>query len=163
MKRTIFIAILAFNLALTALSSLIYSEDLKALFENWKQVYNIQYENSEAEEKRFDIFIKNYHAIEEWNKDPTKTSSVALNKFADLTNEEFGKMYIGNHIQPKANHNPPQKSKRFLQREPSVLKLATNNIPSNFDWRDKDVVSSVKDQGSCASSWAFSSLSAMES
>lgn len=43
------------------------------------------------------------------------------------------------------------------------LKLTKENLPSHFDWRERDGVSPVKNQGSCGSCWAFGTIAAFES
>lgn len=47
--------------------------------------------------KRFEIFIDNYMIINEWNQRDDITSTMEINKFANLTQEEFGKMYANSY------------------------------------------------------------------
>ena len=99
--------------------------------------------------KRFEIFIDNYKFIEEMNQ-KEYPFTLGLTPFADLTNEEFRVLYVGANKTDDASSCTNWSS-------------GGKTPPSSVDWRDKNIVSAVKDQGQCGSCWAFAATEVLES
>lgn len=57
---------------------------------------------------------------------------------------------------------PPVERPGRWEREPSSSIPPSRDLPSYFDWRDVDGCTSVKNQGSCGSCWAFATVGPLE-
>lgn len=121
-------------------------EDVKSidklieLFESWIAKHERSYETLEEKIHRFGVFAENLKHIDETNK---KISNywLGLNEFADLTHEEFKKMYLGlNKVDFEGRRQASEEE--FSYRD-------VVDLPKSVDWRKKGAVAPVKNQGSC--------------
>ncbi|KDP47019.1 hypothetical protein JCGZ_10746 [Jatropha curcas] len=125
-------------------------DKLTAIFESWMSKHGKTYRSIEEKLHRFEVFKDNLMHIDHRNRDIT-TYWLGLNDFADLTHEEFKSKYLGLNTEfPKRGT-----SSDFTYRD-------IVDLPKSIDWRKKGAVTSVKNQGSCGSCWAFSTVAAVE-
>lgn len=124
-------------------------------FNSWKLAHGKIYQ-PEEEVKRMEIFMNNLKYIEEFNARKDRTMTLGLNKFADLTNEEFRTLMTG-------SVNATKELQAWFDKEASTFMPPANfEAPASVDWRSKGYVTDVKDQGQCGSCWAFSSTGSIE-
>ncbi|XP_010274464.1 PREDICTED: zingipain-2-like [Nelumbo nucifera] len=131
---------------------IVSQEGLALLFERWIEKHEKVYTSSEEKEKRFKIFQSNLAYVIDWNsKRKPSDHRVGLNQFSDMSFDEFSEIYL---------------SKLNLEEDILEARAETVNLtcsyPSSVDWRNKGVVTPIKNQGSCGSCWAFSATGAME-
>ncbi|XP_010244238.1 PREDICTED: cysteine proteinase RD21A-like [Nelumbo nucifera] len=129
------------------------NEQVKALYETWLVRHGKAYNALGEKEKRFEIFKDNLKFIDEHNSQ-NHTYRLGLNRFADLTNAEYRALYLGKKPNPNKRDSRAKSNRYAFQ--------ADDDLPSSVDWREKGAVVPVKDQGSCGSCWAFSTVAAVE-
>jgi C1A family cysteine protease len=117
-------------------------------FQKFIKKYQKKYNSINEFLARYEVFRRN---VMETFKEENSSYKTGITKFSDLTHQEFAKTYLNLNYDALAVAN----------FKPHIVKV-TNAAPAAWDWRDKGYVSPVKDQGSCGSCWAFSTVANLE-
>lgn len=125
-------------------------------FDQYVQEFKYNFKPQEIEERR-SIFLKELQRIKAHNARDS-TWKAGVNKFTVMTQAERNSFY-GRSKAVAANSN--LKHQKDIPEDFPRKEL--QDLPASVDWRDKGVVSPVKDQGHCGSCWAFASTETIES
>jgi C1A family cysteine protease len=137
--------------------------ELKSVWTSWKNVHNKEYNFIKEESARFAIFVENYKKIIDHNS-KNEDVKLGLNRFGDLTVEEFKSLHSGCY-QSNTERVQNQQAQQFRQKLNPYHQIDYRvlNLPDSVDWRQKGAVTDVKNQEQCGSCWAFSTTGALES
>jgi C1A family cysteine protease len=114
--------------------------------------HNKVYATVEEYTSRFNAFKENYLDIEDFYlNNEGATYRVGINKFSDMTFQEFRMKYLNLRIT----------GSNLIGSDVEIPEVA--DLPASLDWRAKGAVTPVKDQGHCGSCWAFSTIGGIES
>ncbi|CAN1307505.1 Cysteine proteinase RD21A [Linum perenne] len=114
--------------------------ELRTMYEEWALTHRKSGEKGEKD-RRFEIFKENSRFIDEHNA-VDRSYKLGLNRFADLTNEEYRLRYLGAKVDRKEAKVNGSTSEEYLFKK-------GDDLPESVDWREKGAVAPVKDQGQC--------------
>jgi len=103
--------------------------------------------------ERYSIFKENLRRIASQNNN-SKHATFGINKFSDLTAAEFKDRYLIKKSIP-AQALATSCLVNGIEA-PTFSKAILKDLPDEWDWSQKGVVTPVKDQGECGSCWTFS-------
>jgi len=120
-----------------------------------KKTYTSQIEFLE----KYEVFKQNLQKVQMMKEThklsgQEQTFEFGITSFMDMTTEEFAQQYLN----LKVSHMDTLRAQSgTLKANPRI-----KDTPASWDWRAQGAVSSVKNQGSCGSCWAFSAVGNLE-
>jgi len=143
MKQVILIA------ALLSIAVAYSDVEYQTSFTNWMQANGKAYAADEFN-TRFSIFKSNMDYVRVWNAAGSATV-LGLTAFADLTNAEYQKIYLGTRF------DATERLKNVV-----FTGAPTTPLADTVNWVDKGAVTGIKNQGQCGSCWSFSTTGSTE-
>ncbi|KAG5015421.1 hypothetical protein JHK85_021557 [Glycine max] len=111
------------------LSKFTTQKQVSSLFQLWKSEHGRVYHNHEEEAKRLEIFKNNLNYIRDMNANRKSPHShrLGLNKFADITPQEFSKKYLQ---APKDVSQQIKMANKKMKKE----QHSCDHPPASWDW-----------------------------
>lgn len=143
-------------MATTFVFCLLLASVMAMSFDEYVRTFNKPYAVNTTEWRaRARVFLANSAKIAAFNARPNRQYEKGINQFTDMTDTEF-RQYLGLRGNGKAFSG-------LQQQEAPVFHKRVADLPESIDWREKGVVTPVKNQGQCGSCWAFASTETIES
>ncbi|KAK9041578.1 hypothetical protein V6N11_016673 [Hibiscus sabdariffa] len=120
--------------------------------EQWMVKHGRTYKDRAEKDKRFKIFKEHFEYVNNFNAAGNRTYKLSINKYSDLTRDEFVAARTGD-INPSNAVSSTETPFRYAE---------FTQIPASLNWRTNGAVTAVKDQEQCGCCWAFAAVAATE-
>jgi len=142
--------------ALFGLAALSQAAPSPGVWDLFKTVHGKSYSSEAEEALRMNIFFERVAEIEQHNarfEAGEETFTMVINRFSDMLVSE---------VSSKMNGIKPSDKIEAIGTFTKLDSEAAAALPEAVDWRTEGIVTPVKDQGSCGSCWAFSTVGSFE-
>lgn len=123
-------------------------------FAQFKINFRRSYVSKKEEDTRFCNFVNSLETIRSHNAQKDKTFEMAVNQFSDMSDQEFSTKILMKPQDCSATSKPTNGA--------TLGSPPTPDLPMHVDWREKGVISEVKNQAHCGSCWTFSTVGCLE-
>jgi hypothetical protein len=130
-----FLIIFLFIWNIYANTDILNENDIFKRFNIYQKFFNKYYETIDELSLRFEIFNTNVKNIIEHNLNYSHIFKMNINKFTDLTHEEFKNKYTNNVIKPP-----------FISICSEFYGIEDKYISNSYDWINHNVATLVKDK-----------------
>jgi len=134
------------------------SSSAREKFAKFQQRYGKQYDTNEEFKLRFKNFQDNLERNEELSRANPK-ATFGINKFSDLSQEEFAQKYL--MTIDRSEYEKPAPVDFSVERPENVRGCSPD--PHNYNWQTCGATTPIYNQGQCGSCWAFSATETIES
>jgi C1A family cysteine protease len=126
-------------------------DPIDSVFARYLAKHGKSYSTKEEYETRKAIFAAQLKTVTTHNSQNSVTYHLGMNQFSDMSSEEFAQMFLGDN---GAEEVYPEAEVRQVKQAQAVV--------TPIDWRNKNIVGPVKNQGKCGSCWSFSTAGPIE-